>query len=293
MSIISEVNRIKDNISNAYDTIEDKGGTLPASKVSANLKSAIESIPSTGKDESYTMRGIYAKLPNGYTRCNYIRSINGSSNIVTDFTIKADHVVEYIASVSDETYIGSGPWKGNMTNDWRIFCAKHLNVDTPYCRICINSDAALGSEATNYHNVYINRDITDEKFLFRFRISSSGNSNVEIYSGDNLDNKLDKVIRDTVGTKLSASIGHYYMLGPNSGNRDTFGPETSSTYYFTVYAFRVYNYYTGKYLHNLIPCRNSAGVAGLYDIIGRNTYGAYPSLQKFYTSTTSVPFTAG
>ena len=45
MSIASEINRINTNISAAYDAAEAKGATMPAAENSANLPTAIRSIP--------------------------------------------------------------------------------------------------------------------------------------------------------------------------------------------------------------------------------------------------------
>lgn len=45
MSIQSEINRLKQNVSAAFTAIGNKGGTVPTSKVSGNLASAIDSIP--------------------------------------------------------------------------------------------------------------------------------------------------------------------------------------------------------------------------------------------------------
>lgn len=45
MSIQSEINRLKQNVSNAFAAIGNKGGTVPSSKVSENLATAIQSIP--------------------------------------------------------------------------------------------------------------------------------------------------------------------------------------------------------------------------------------------------------
>lgn len=45
MSIQSEINRLKQNVSAAFTAIGNKGGTVPSSKVSGNLASAIQSIP--------------------------------------------------------------------------------------------------------------------------------------------------------------------------------------------------------------------------------------------------------
>jgi hypothetical protein len=45
MSIQSEINRLKQNVSAAFTAIGNKGGTVPNSKVSGNLVNAINSIP--------------------------------------------------------------------------------------------------------------------------------------------------------------------------------------------------------------------------------------------------------
>ena len=45
MSIQSEINRLKQAVSDAFTAIGNKGGTVPTSKVSGNLASAINSIP--------------------------------------------------------------------------------------------------------------------------------------------------------------------------------------------------------------------------------------------------------
>ena len=46
MSINTSAQRIKDNVSASFDAVQNKNGTVPESKVIANLPAAIESIPS-------------------------------------------------------------------------------------------------------------------------------------------------------------------------------------------------------------------------------------------------------
>lgn len=48
MSIASELTNLRTNISNAYDAINTKGGTIPANKNTANLATAIDSISGGG-----------------------------------------------------------------------------------------------------------------------------------------------------------------------------------------------------------------------------------------------------
>lgn len=48
MTIASEITRINNNIASAYTAVNNKGGTLPETQNSANLATAINSIPSGG-----------------------------------------------------------------------------------------------------------------------------------------------------------------------------------------------------------------------------------------------------
>lgn len=48
MSVQTQIDRIKDNITSAFNAVGNKGGTVPTSKVSGNLVSAINSIPDGG-----------------------------------------------------------------------------------------------------------------------------------------------------------------------------------------------------------------------------------------------------
>lgn len=59
MSIASEINRIKTNISNAYDKCEAKGATIPTDKNSANLATTIDSITG-GSAPSIAIKSPYA-----------------------------------------------------------------------------------------------------------------------------------------------------------------------------------------------------------------------------------------
>lgn len=66
MSIQSEINRLVSNITAAFTAIGNKGGTVPASQVSGNLASAINSIPEgvtvQTKSGSFTTstRGVFS-----------------------------------------------------------------------------------------------------------------------------------------------------------------------------------------------------------------------------------------
>lgn len=51
MSVVSEIERIKTNITNAYTALEEKGATIPTERNSANLRSVVATIPTGGGSE--------------------------------------------------------------------------------------------------------------------------------------------------------------------------------------------------------------------------------------------------
>ena len=68
MSIASEITRITTNIANAYGAINTKGGTLPVSETSANLASAIATIPQImGITREVTAQGVYQIPQSNFT----------------------------------------------------------------------------------------------------------------------------------------------------------------------------------------------------------------------------------
>lgn len=77
MAIANEIATLKTNITNAYNSINTKGGTIPTNKNTENLSSAIESIPSgssaTLGTKNITSNGIYKASDDnldGYSQVN-------------------------------------------------------------------------------------------------------------------------------------------------------------------------------------------------------------------------------
>lgn len=71
MAIATEINNLKTNISNAYTSIQTKGGTIPTNKNTQNLSSAIESISSGGDVSEYFTNTIStgSSEQSGWIRC--------------------------------------------------------------------------------------------------------------------------------------------------------------------------------------------------------------------------------
>ena len=63
MAIVDTINSMKTNITNAYNAIQTKGGTIPTNKNLANLSTAINSIPAGGGIEDVaTVAALKAKV---------------------------------------------------------------------------------------------------------------------------------------------------------------------------------------------------------------------------------------
>lgn len=87
MTIASEITRINNNIASAYTAVNNKGGTLPATQNSANLATAIGSIPSgstpTLITKTITQNGTYnasSDNADGYSSVTVNVSGGGSSS---------------------------------------------------------------------------------------------------------------------------------------------------------------------------------------------------------------------
>lgn len=76
MSIASEIERIKTNISDAYTKLQEKGATIPQTKNSANLITAIDSISAGGNDIfNYFSNKITDELNYDYLMSRSIKKI--------------------------------------------------------------------------------------------------------------------------------------------------------------------------------------------------------------------------
>lgn len=65
MAIATELETLKTNITNAYNSINTKGGTIPTNKNTENLSSAIESIPSGEDLSEYFMTTLPSFIQEG------------------------------------------------------------------------------------------------------------------------------------------------------------------------------------------------------------------------------------
>ena len=173
MSILSEISRIQNNISNAYNVISSRGGTTPAFPTSDSLASAISTIPG-----SWVPTGTISISTNGiYDVYNYANAnidiknytdklIDGTLETLINNKVTAIYSSAFnqfgnltIASCPECTIIGQGAfnWCWNLTTakfpkcttlSSRAFygCTKLSDIDFTNCTsICAETFLSCGS----------------------------------------------------------------------------------------------------------------------------------------------------
>lgn len=145
MSIQSEINRLKQAVSDAFTAIGNKGGTVPTSKVSGNLESAINSIPA----------GVTVQQRTG----TFTTNSSGQATINCGFT--PDLVVVYGGAYNN------GEWNFTFT-----FSEKATSYEDLVCQIQNTTGTliAIASKATNGFSFQVNG------FGWDWSVTTAGNN---------------------------------------------------------------------------------------------------------------------
>lgn len=109
MSIASELTNLRTNISNAYDAINNKGGTVPANKNTANLATAINSISGGGSAE--VVNGVIANFKatsstiDANTFVEFVNNITTGTNTLLASTSDSYQNAKAVALGADKVFV--------------------------------------------------------------------------------------------------------------------------------------------------------------------------------------------
>lgn len=209
MSIASEITRINNNIASAYTAIGTAGGTVPASANSANLATAIASIPSGGVvyDENYTTVGS-PTITSEYLASGF----NSSNGLISTSTMLSSSFSTF------EIYTKIRTGSSNSSN--QIFigdthssaCSVALNVayNKFYLYLSSNNssfDIASGVEGS--HSVSTNTDYYVKLVYNGTNYVMSFSTNGTTYTPTITINSSTKVgtLTPTIGGWITSSVG--------------------------------------------------------------------------------------
>lgn len=252
MSIATEIEKLKTNITNAYSTIELKNGTIPTNKNTDNLSDAISSI-STG-----------IEIKNGVVDSNYYTSSGviqsgtfvNVENVInfTDFTTSYGDIVD-VCKIDENkqavlTVQSSGDNKGAyilITNRGEIIKSLLLSSSVKL------SASQYGKIATNNGvNILVGVLLNDSAtHLFHITYENDtliNNSSVSLRWGTNYDNiieRIDFLLENTAGIYFTAEFVEgtrkIYIITLNKVNKtitrstSSYSPQFDSSSYSNYY----------------------------------------------------------
>lgn len=128
MTIASEITRIKNNIAAAYTALSNKGATLPATQDSANLATAVQSIPQ-GASTTYFRTDSTMEFEGGYAKSHAGFGVIDFMNYTPYFT-PAQWQKEIIVQVHIRTPLNlSSQWIMSNGVAWNSGLAITINAD--------------------------------------------------------------------------------------------------------------------------------------------------------------------
>ena len=236
------VNVFANWIPNNYDiTFNPTGGTVKTQNKTITYDASYGSMPVPEKDGN-TFKA-WSLVPDGYTQLEYIQS-SGGQYINTGFVPN-----QYTGVIADYQF--------NDTNyQQRVFgvTGDNNNADSITYHYYINGSGKMAYSLNNMTGNYIPTSYTANTSRHKIEFNLFGNS----YK---LDNNKREALQANVNTTPSSNAYLYLFAenySPNNGSAVNLGR-------LKLYGLSIYDNET--LVHQYIPCQNSAGVVGLYDIV--------------------------
>ena len=193
MSIATEITRINNNIADAYSVLAELGGTVPASANSANLASAIQTIP----------QGVIAQPIYG------VSGLADSSYTLTrtDDAVGMSYVIDSSTGSITSDFNNAFPWnEAEVVNDT---AGKFLLMPDMYFRIGKNANNEVTDIAVSKTPGSTGNWIKVDSFYYGCYGSSTSNSKSQSVSGAT---RQVSETRDQFRTKSAANGSAYFQL---------------------------------------------------------------------------------
>lgn len=204
-------------------------------------------------------------LPTGYTRYDYVKNKTYSSGSGID----VDTGLGYQYGATNYQHEFDMAWEsGTSTTTGSVWGVRQqTGTATNALGLWFKYVESDGNIAINYmgeSSLYATRIEQDTFYSFVYCVE---NGEGHVYKNDILDFTVASPIALT-----SAVTGTIRLFGMRRNNTTDI-----SGHIHRIYRYAVYNNTTGEYVAYMLPCTNSNGVAGFYDVIRNNFYTASTS----------------
>nr|DAH19483.1 MAG TPA: hypothetical protein [Caudoviricetes sp.] len=259
---VAQYNELKTSVSSGKaqiaSAITDKGVSTAASATFPQMASNIRNIGMV----------IPATLPAGYTACNYIQTDgNAWINTGIDLTSSTQYLNEIIiSSIFPSNTENSGTLLSAINDNKQSSINISQACQTRYGSInyysslyCGGQAGSAGSGETYYHFTNINK-IDYYIGLSRTTISEGKPCRWGVNTAYQYSNSESRY-------SVYKAVIYLWKYGYNQASGTNGSGAPGSKIYEFLY------YYNHELKSHMIPCRNSSGVVGLYDVVRNAFYG--------------------
>jgi hypothetical protein len=247
MSIQSEISRIAGNIASAYTALSAKGATMPSAQNTANLAGAIESIAAGEAMSIETIRAICyvpSDFEKNYTQLSYIQS-SGTQYIDTNYIPASENLKIYAKFAISKIQ----SWKSMFGSEnganglWSLIA---ITNDSSKLVFYTGTSAMVGSIPVSAGQVY---ELTCQ----------TANGTLTYNCGST-----------TGSVAVSGSVNKAQTLYVFTQHSHSASNTANQAISMKLYDCKIYD--NGTLVRDFVPCKNSNGVFGMYDMVNEQFY---------------------
>lgn len=250
MAIADKLTKLSTDITNAYEAIEDKGGTIPANKNTDNLEDAIRSISSghldnTEYQEANDDLDDILEVTPYYTQLEFIQS-TGLQYINTEITAKSSISTKIVfeASNNNSDFQSVFGGDGGSSRNYRGLAFDINNSG----QLTYNyyGDTKTNASLQRYDNVLIFESYYNSAMIVSY------------------NNKISQAITSTRTTSFTYDDVNTYIFARCRDNT----PICHSN--LKLYSCKIWD--NEELVRDFIPAKNENGVVCLYDKVNKEFY---------------------
>ena len=255
-----------------YD--DSSTATVPSENytLSGTLEVGTSTITVTygGKTDTFT---VTVSLPQGYTQYDFIKNAQTSMDCLIDTGLSGTYCADTYEHEMTFMFTNAA-----SSTAYPFYGTRSTTGADPKSRVLWTQLEGGASKITlAYHDIYASAELP--KFTF------STNTKYKSVHGGNSWYMNNELVSDQYTNEWTPYTGSHIMLfGMSQGSNQNplKGGYTRQT--MKLYGFKVTDLTTGEVIANMIPCKNSNNVAGLFDTVRRSFHKAFNTSSSYITA---------